>query len=72
MNIALFIKSILYCFSYKVIFSTSIIDFWLFSFIETKSLNIDLFTKENENKFKCHRGKVFQEKRKKLFLIRYY
>ena len=40
-------KIILYCFSYKVTFSMSKVNFWFFSFIETKSLNIDSFTNDN-------------------------
>ena len=38
---------ILYCFSWKVTFSTSKVNFWIFGFIETKRLNIDSFTNEN-------------------------
>ena len=59
MHIALFLKvtyqiqillkkiHILYCFSSKVTFSMSKVNFWMFGFIETKSSNIDLFTNEN-------------------------
>ena len=43
-------KIILYCFSYKISFSMKKVNFWLFSFIEIKSLNIDSFTNENKNK----------------------
>ena len=50
---------ILYCFSWKVTFS-------IFGFIETKRLNIDSFTNENWNKFKCHRSKVSRRKEKKF------
>ena len=35
------------CFSYKVTFSMSKVNCSVFSFIETKSLNIDSFTNEN-------------------------
>ena len=38
---------ILYCFSWKVTFSMSKVNFWMFAFIETKRLNIDSFTDEN-------------------------
>ena len=53
MHIALFMKviywnqillkkiNIIYCFSYKVTFSMSKVNFWVFSFIETNILNID-------------------------------
>ena len=58
---------ILYCFSWKVTFSMSKVNFWIFGFIETKRLNIDLFTNENWNKFKCHRSKV--SRRKKKFVV---
>ena len=34
-------------FFYKLTFSMSKVNFWFFRFIETKSLNIDLFTNEN-------------------------
>ena len=59
MHIALFVKVmywiqilltkkiILYCFSYKVTFSMSKVNFWFFSFIETKSTNINSLTNEN-------------------------
>ena len=57
MHIALFIKVIywvqillkeiiLYCFSYKVTFSMSKVSVWFFSFVETKSLNIDTYERE--------------------------
>ena len=46
MQILLKKKIILYCFSYKVTFSMSKENVWFFSFIETKSLNIDSFTTE--------------------------
>ena len=36
-------KIILFCFSYKVTFSMSKVNFWLISFVETKGLNIDSF-----------------------------
>ena len=36
-----------YCFSYEVTFSMDKVNFWVFGFIETKRLNIDLFTTEN-------------------------
>ena len=42
------------------------VNFWFFSSIETKSLNIDSFTNENKNKCACHRGEVSPEKRKKF------
>ena len=54
---------ILYCFSWKVTFSMSKVNFWMFGFIETKRLNIDSFT--NGVKFPG-------EKKKSLLLIRYY
>ena len=38
---------ILYCFSWKVTFSMSKVNFRMFGFIETKRLNIDSFTNEN-------------------------
>ena len=38
---------ILYCFSWKVTFSMSKVNFWMFGFIGTKRLNIDSFTNEN-------------------------
>ena len=53
MHIALFLKMkywiqillkkiyILYCFSWKVTFSMSKVNFWIYDFIETKTLNID-------------------------------
>ena len=59
MNIALFLKvtyeirillkknHILYFFSWKVTFSMSKVNFWMFGFIETKRLKIDSFTNEN-------------------------
>ena len=74
MHIALFLKNhILYCFSWKVTFSMSKVNFWMFGFIETKRLNIDSFTNENWIKFKFHRSKVFRRKEeKKLLFIRYY
>ena len=68
MHIALFIKMtywrqillkkihILYCFTWKVMFSMRKVNFWMFGFIETKTLNIDSFTNENWYKFKCHRS----------------
>ena len=56
---------ILYCFSWKVNFSMSKVSFWIFGFIETKRLNIDSFTNENWNKFKCHWSKVSRRKEKK-------
>ena len=56
---------ILYCFSWKVTFSMSKVNFRMFGFIETKRLNIDSFRNENSNKFKCHRSKVTRRKEKK-------
>ena len=59
MHIALFLKvtyeiqiwlkkiHILDCFSWKVTFSISKVNFWMFGFIEAKRLNIDSFTNEN-------------------------
>ena len=57
MHIALFLSDlfqillkkihILYCFSWVVTFSMSKVNFWMFCLIETKRLNIDLFTNEN-------------------------
>ena len=58
MHIALFLSDllnpnfvekihILYCFSWKVTFSMSKVNFWMFGFIQTKMLNIDSFTNEN-------------------------
>ena len=59
MHIALFLKvtykiqifwkknHILCCFSWKVTFSMSKVNFWMFSFIKTRRLNIDSFTNEN-------------------------
>ena len=38
---------ILYCFFWKVTFSMSKVNFWMFSFIESKKLNIDSFTNAN-------------------------
>ena len=66
--IQIFLKKIhvLYCFSWKVDFSMSEVNFWMFGFIETKRLNIDSFTNENRNKFKCNRSKVFRRKEKKV------
>ena len=78
MHIALFLKvtyciqillkkiHILYCFSWKVTFSMSKVKFSMFGFIETKRFNIDSFTNENWNKFKCHRSKVSRRKEKKV------
>ena len=43
-------------------FLMSKVNFWMFGFIETKRLDIDSFTNENWNKFKCHRSKVFRGK----------
>ena len=40
------------------------VNYWSFSFIETKSLKIDLFTKENLKMLKGHSGKVSPEKKK--------
>ena len=57
---------ILYCFSWKVTFSMSKLNFWMFGFIETKRLNIDSFTNENWNTFKCHRIKVSRRNEKTL------
>ena len=59
-------KIISYCFPYKVTFSMSKVNIRFFSFIETKSLNIDLFTNESQYKFKFHGGEVSPEKRKKV------
>ena len=64
-------KIMLYFFSYKVIFSMSKVHFWFFSFIKTKSLNIDSFTNENKNKF-VSSGQSFSGEKKSLLLIRYY
>ena len=36
-----------YCFSWKVTFSMSKVNFWMFGFIGTKSLNIGSFMNEN-------------------------
>ena len=58
MHIALFLRDllnpnlkkkiyILYCFSWKVNFSISKVNFWVFGFIKTKRLNINSFTNEN-------------------------
>ena len=59
MHIALFLKvtnrsqmllkkiHILHCFSWKVTFLMSKVNFWMFRFVETKRLNIDSFTNEN-------------------------
>ena len=44
------------------------VNFRSFSFIETKSLNMDPFMNEDLNKFKCHRDKVFPETRKKFVI----
>ena len=57
---------ILYCFSWKVTFSMNKVNFWIFGLITTKRLNIDSFTNENWNKFKCHRSKVSRRKEKKF------
>ena len=38
---------ILYCFSYKVTFSMSKVNFLMFGFIEVRRLNIDLCTNKN-------------------------
>ena len=40
----------------------------MFDFIETKRLNIDSFTNENWNKFKCRRNKVSRRKEKQVFV----
>ena len=44
------------------------LNFWMFAFIETKRLNIDSFTNENWNIFKCHRSEV-SRKRKQKFVV---
>ena len=68
---------ILYSFSLKVTFSMSKVNFWIFGFIETKRLNIDLFTNENWSKFNCHRSVVSRRKEKNfvvnkvLYIISY-
>ena len=54
---------ILYWFSWKVTFSVSKGNFWIFGFIETKRLNINSFTNENWNKFVM--GVKFTEEKKK-------
>ena len=51
MQILLKKSHILYCFSWKVTFSMSKVNFWMFGFIETKRSNIDSFTTENGVKF---------------------
>ena len=78
MHIALFFKvtywiqillkkiNILYCFFWKNTFSMRKVNFLIFGFIETKSLNIDSFTNENWNKFKCHWSVVSRKKEKKV------
>ena len=50
---------ILYCFSWKFTFLMSKVNFWIFDFIETKRINIDLVSSE------CS----FPEKRKKKFVV---
>ena len=51
---------------FLLFFLISKVNFWMFGFIETKSLNIDSFTNETWNKFKCHQSKVSRRKEKKV------
>ena len=53
-------------FKMRINFSMSKVNFWMFDFIQTKRLNIDSFTNENWNKFKCHRSKISRRKFKKF------
>ena len=55
-------NSILYCFSWKVTFSISKVNFWMFGIIETKRSNIDSFTSENSI------GVKFRGEKKKKFV----
>lgn len=57
----------------KVTFSMSKVNFWSFSFIEIKRLNLDWFTNKNSDKFKDLLVKVSPKKKENiLLLIRYY
>ena len=57
---------ILYCFSYEGTFTMSEVIFWFFCFIETKGLNIDSFSNENQNELSVIGVKFLRRKEKKV------